>query len=126
MVFEVCVHLNNYVLNWSHFTLRNTRRSFVLLRIYQVQLKKLYVEIKNYLKTYKVRMYNGKNYIFSEKKLSFVEFDVFYLIKYFNSEHTTNFKRSDKWSSFWIQNKNIFFRIFKWILMKIEKKSRQG
>ena len=126
MFFEVCVHLNNYVLNWSHFTLRNTRRSFVLLRIYQVQLKKLYVEIKNYFKTYKVRMYNGKNYIFSEKKLSFVEFDVFYLIKYFNSEHTTNFKRSDKWSSFWIQNKNIFFRIFKWILMKIEKKSRQG
>ena len=41
-------------------------------------------------------MYNGKNYIFSEKKLSFVEFDVFYLIKYFNSEHATDFKRSDK------------------------------
>ena len=100
MLFKVCVHLKNRVLNLSHFTLRKVRRSFVLLRIYPVQLKKLYVEIKNYLKTYQVRMYNGKNYIFSEKKLSFVEFDVFYLIKYFNSEHATDFKRSDKCSSF--------------------------
>ena len=52
-------------------------------------------------------MYNVKNCQFSNKKLSFVELNVFDLIEYFNSEDATDVKRSVRFSSFGIQNKNI-------------------
>ena len=66
-------------------------------------------------------MYNVKNCQFSNKKLSFVELNVFDLIKYFNSEDATDVKRSVRFSSFGIQNKNILSIFSHEIRFKIQK-----
>ena len=71
-------------------------------------------------------MYNVKNCQFSNKKQSFVELNVFDLIEYFNSEDATDVKRSVRFSSFGIQNKNILSILLHEFRFKIQKVPHQG
>ena len=73
-------------------------------------------------------MYNVKNCLFSNKKLSFVELNVFDLIEYFNSEDATDIKRLVRFSSFGIQNKNIlsiFSHEFRFKIQKVPQGSKK-